>query len=47
MKKLLLTIVLCVFSNVLLAQYTTVFKNIITTNLLQFFEKASRIWYFL
>ena len=41
MKKVLLTIFLCVFSNVLLAQYTPVPKNIITTSLLQFFEKPA------
>ena len=41
MKKVLLTIVLCVFSNILLAQYTPVPKNILTTSLSQFFEKPA------
>ena len=38
MKKVLLTIFLCVFSNVLFAQYNPVPKNIITTSLLQFLK---------
>lgn len=41
MKKVLLTAVLCVFSNVLFAQYTWVPKNLITTSLLQFFEEPA------
>ena len=41
MKKVLLTVVLCVFSNVLFAQYSPVSKNIISTNLLQFFEQPA------
>ena len=41
MKKVLLTILLCVFSNVSFAQYTPVPKNIITTSLSQFFEKPA------
>ena len=41
MKKALLIVVLCVFSNVLFAQYTPVPKNIITTSLLQFFEQPA------
>lgn len=41
MKKVLLIVVLCVFSNVLFAQYTPVPKNIITTSLLQFFEQPA------
>ena len=39
MKKLIIIVVLCVISNVLLAQSTTVFKNIISTNIMQFFEQ--------
>ena len=38
MKKVLLTILLFVFSNVLFAQYTPVPKNIITTSLSQFLK---------
>ena len=38
MKKVLLTIVLCVFSNILLAQYTPVPKNILTTSLSSFLK---------
>jgi len=41
MKKVLLTVVLCVCSNVLFAQYSPVSKNIISTNLLQFFEQPA------
>ena len=41
MKKVLLTVVLCIFSNVLFAQYSPVSKNIISTNLLQFFEQPT------
>ena len=41
MKNVLLTISLCVFSNLLFAQYTPIPKNIITTSVSQFFEKPA------
>ena len=41
MKKVLLIFVLCFLSNVLFAQYSPVSKNIVTTNLLQFFEQPA------
>jgi len=41
MKNVLLIILFCVFSNVLFAQFTPVPKNIISTNLLHFFEKPA------
>lgn len=41
MKKVLLTVVLCLVSHFLFAQYTPVPKNIITTSLSQFFEKPA------
>lgn len=41
MKNVLLTILLCVFSNILFAQYTPVPKNILTTSLLHFFENPT------
>ena len=41
MRKLLLTVVICVFSNILFAQNAPVQKNIISSNLLQFFEQPA------
>ena len=41
MKKVLLTVVLCLVSHFLLAQYTPVPKNIITTSLSHFFENPA------
>jgi len=41
MKKVLLIVVLCVFSNVLFAQHSPVSKNIISTSILQFFEQPA------
>ena len=41
MKKVLLTVILCLVSHFLFAQNTTVPKNIITTSLSQFFEKPA------
>ena len=41
MKKVLLTVILCLVSHFLFAQNTTVPKNIITTSLSPFFEKPA------